>query len=49
MIWKLVSFCIGYREARDVEDDRLVVFREADGRWFYSWREAALANWSVRS
>jgi hypothetical protein len=39
-MWKLIAYLKGYREARDVEDNRLVVFRERDGLWFYSWRDA---------
>ncbi len=41
MIWKAIALCRGFRSALDVEDGRLVVFRERDGLWFYSWREAA--------
>jgi hypothetical protein len=41
-MWKLIALCRGYRAAYDVEDGRLVVHNERTGRWFYSWREAAL-------
>lgn len=38
MIWKAIAKMLGYQEARDAEDDRLIVF--GHGVHFYSWREA---------
>lgn len=39
-VWPFIAKALGYQEAQDVEDGRLVVF--GDGVWFYSWRAAVL-------
>jgi hypothetical protein len=39
-MWKLIALCLGYRQAYDVEDNRLVVFSHSEH--FYSWRDAVL-------
>jgi len=41
-MWKLIALMLGYREAYDAEDGRLVVFKN-DLR-FYSWRDAVLCS-----
>lgn len=38
-MWKLIAYLRGYRAAYDVEDGRLVIFK--DDRHFYTWKDAA--------
>ncbi len=39
-MWKLFALAFGFREARDAEDGRLVVW--GHGVHFYSWKDAVL-------
>jgi hypothetical protein len=46
MIWKWIACALGYAEAEDVEDGRLVVF--GHGVHFYAWRDAVLSHLTGR-
>ena len=47
MIWKLIAWARGFRSARDVETDALIVFRESDGVWFNASDYDAGHVWKV--
>jgi hypothetical protein len=45
-MWQFMARQLGYADAYDVEDGRLIV--HGHGLHFYSWRDAVVCHWARR-